>query len=887
MSTQIDSLEVKIATTIGDSVADVERLAKTLEKLQGVLGNLNKTLNKVGNHAKLPTQMKNLASATDKATESTKRFGDGLSSMKLFASIQNMQELTSAINFVSDAFGAALGQAMEWDGIMVRFGRAFGDDAKETYEYLQKINDVMGINVQEFMQYSSMYGSLLSGFGLDQDKVTTIATGLSELTYDLWAANNDVVKRYEDAATAVKSAITGEIEPIRNLGIAMTEASLQEYIDSTHLAGISIEKLSEAQKAEVRYAAMVNGAMNQGIVGTYAKEMNTAEGAVRSLTQSFKGLVQAFGSLFIPIIQMAIPYVTAFVEILTDAVRAIAKFFGINIQKIDWSGVSKGVGGMATGANEAATGLGKATKAAKKLRDYTMGFDELNVINPDSGASGSGGSGGGGGVDWGTGLDLDTLWDDAVFESASKRVDEIKQKILDFADKWKWAFAVAGVALAGFAAHKAWAKFKDSKVFEVLSKAIGGVIRGFNEFKMGMNGSSFAPLYGWIQKIVSGIRTFANFLKLPVWGGFAVIIASIVSVIVFLSKNWEEVTQVVKNFFKENISPKLEDIRKHFNKMWDSLKEVKDAFVSFGKAASPIFEVLGGIIFSVVGGVIATAFNLVISFIENAMEAFSGIVQVVSGVIRVIVGIFTKGDVGDAWNDIWMGVINFLKGAVEFCIAPVVSIVKGIISWFTNLWDELVGHSIVPDIVNGIVEWFKKLPGHFKTILGNVWDKITDFFSVSKWKKKVTDVIDTIKKNFKMPDFPKIKLSVTWDKSVTGVKKVVTEALGLDGWPNLKWSTYATGGMPSMGEMFIAREAGPELVGRIGNRSTVANNDQIVTAVSEGVYAAVRSAMSENGNGGSQNINVYLDSKQIHASVKRTDEARGRNIMGNQLGYLY
>jgi hypothetical protein len=233
-----------------------------------------------------------------------------------------------------------------------------------------------------------------------------------------------------------------------------------------------------------------------------------------------------------------------------------------------------------------------------------------------------------------------------------------------------------------------------------------------------------------------------------------------------------------------------------------------------------------------------------------------------------------------------MGVINFLKGAVEFCIAPVVSIVKGIISWFTNLWDELVGHSIVPDIVNGIVEWFKKLPGHFKTILGNVWDKITDFFSVSEWKKKVIDVIDTIKKNFKMPSFPSIKLSVTWDKNVGTVKKAVYEALGLDGWPTLKWSTYAQGGMPSMGEMFIAREAGPELVGRIGSRSTVANNDQIVTAVSEGVYAAVRSAMGEN-NGGSQNINVYLDGRQIHATVKRTDEARGRNIMGNQLGYLY
>lgn len=870
MSTQIDSLEVKIATTIGDSVADVERLAKTLEKLQGVLSNLNKTLNKVGNHAKLPTQMRNLASATDKATESTKRFGGGLSSMKLFATIQNLQDLTSAINFVSDAFGAALGQAMEWDGVMVRFGRAFGDDAKETYEYLQKINDVMGINVQEFMQYSSMYGSLLSGFGLDQDKVTTIATGLSELTYDLWAANNDVVKRYEDAATAVKSAITGEIEPIRNLGIAMTEASLQEYIDSTHLAGISIEKLSEAQKAEVRYAAMVNGAMNQGIVGTYAKEMNTAEGAVRSLTQSFKGLVQAFGSLFIPIIQMAIPYVTAFVEILTDAVRAIAKFFGINIQKIDWSGVSKGVGGMATGANEAATGLGKASKAAKKLRDYTMGFDELNVINPDSGASGSGGSGGGGGVDWGTGLDLDTLWDDAVFESASKRVDGIKQNILDFADKWKWAFVVAGVALAGFAAHKAWKMFSGS--------TFGGAIIGWvknlaNGIKMLKGG--FLTVGQFIEGVL-GAKGMAVLNTLSSWasklislltGPGILILTAIVSVVTYLHRNWDKVVDGVKAFFKENIVPKLQDIKKHLDKALDALGPLGDAFEWVAKNIIPLvgdmFEALGGLIFKVVGGVIAGAFNAFVGLIENTFEIFSGIVQVVRGVIDLVVAIFTKGDVGAAWKKIWDGVVTIAKGLWGLIKTPIV------------------------EVYNGIVSWFKKMPSGIGEHLNEAWTKVKDFFKVSEWKKKVTDVIDTIKKNFKMPDFPKIKLSVTWDKNVTGMKKLVIDALGLDGWPKLDWKTYAQGGMPSMGEMFIAREAGPELVGRIGNRSTVANNDQIVTAVSEGVYAAVRSAMSENGNGGSQNINVYLDSKQIHASVKRTDEARGRNIMGNQLGYLY
>ena len=65
---------------------------------------------------------------------------------------------------------------------------------------------------------------------------------------------------------------------------------------------------------------------------------------------------------------------------------------------------------------------------------------------------------------------------------------------------------------------------------------------------------------------------------------------------------------------------------------------------------------------------------------------------------------------------------------------------------------------------------------------------------------------------------------------------------------SVKW--YATGGLPDEGELFIAREAGPELVGKIGGRTAVANNDQIVTAVSEGVAKAVSRVLGQGGSSG-------------------------------------
>ena len=79
-----------------------------------------------------------------------------------------------------------------------------------------------------------------------------------------------------------------------------------------------------------------------------------------------------------------------------------------------------------------------------------------------------------------------------------------------------------------------------------------------------------------------------------------------------------------------------------------------------------------------------------------------------------------------------------------------------------------------------------------------------------------------------------------------------------------------------------------EIAGKFNNgKSVVANNEQIIAGISEGVYSAVVTAMSETQSGGGQPVIVYLDGKQIYSSVKRTESRRGVNLMGNQVGYVY
>ena len=910
---------------------------------------------------------------------------------------------------------------------------------------------------------------------------------------------------------------------------------MQEYLDSLGMASVKMANLSEAQKSEVRYATMVNAAMNQGIVGTYAAEMNTAEGVMRNLAQQTRTLAQAFGSLFIPVIMKVIPYVTAFVNILTDAVRAIASFFGVELQKIDWA--KTGVGGIANDASNAADTLDEAGKKAKKLKDYTMGFDELNIISPDSGSSGSGGSGAEGvGTGGSLGLDLDTLWDESVFAKAQDKAKEIKERILGFFEEFKTPISILAASLATLGLAKlisslltaiglgtnlqgifsgiaklagsvivltvqftlqkaAFGSFIDGegllKYFEALliggissfilwktwgvgGLAVGLAVTAFASFAavwenggitntesatVALTGlasaagvlllawkklvpiivssnlvrvligiakgseaakSAFVFMFPTLTKIATGFATLAKTVGVAIaaigGGSLAVgiavvvaVVAALASVIYFLKQNWEEVKAAAKNFFDINIAPKLEEIKEHWNKIKEALSPLAPIFNKVKEAVQPLIakvsdffgkidlssvlsgigkaiEVVGGILFAVLSGPVAGAFSFAVNVIESYIQVLSGVIQVVSNVVGFVVNIF-KGEWDSAWQsakDTVKGVIDIWGGLWDMTVGSVVAFVDGVIDWFKSLWDELVGHSIVPDTIDSIVEWFLSLPrkilsklkqefvdpvinkfsdmkkgitekvDEIKTMFSNKWTEIKNWFTTNvspkltkkywsdKWddmkqgiaskldevKGSIAEKWNAIKEWYNSNVAPKFTKEY-WVEKFTGLKEGFTTTIknmlnsGIDlinrfiGWLNEKmkfsWEPFevagkelvpggsiqlftiptisgrfASGGFPDMGQMFIAREAGPELVGNINGRTAVANNDQIVEAVSQGVYNAVMVAMGNSNNGsGEQHINIYLDGKQITASVEKRQAERGRTLMGNQLGYGY
>ena len=1009
------------------------------------------------------------------AGSSIRRMGEDInvSSLNMASFATVITTVTRAIDRAVQKFKELISEAIEWDGISQRFARGFGSQASEVYDWIQRLNKEMGINVQQFMQYSSIYATMLTGFGVASEDAGKMALGYAELTYDIWAGYNDIYKSYADAADAVKSAIAGEVEPIRKAGLTITEATLKETA-AIHGLDIALEDATEAQKSYLRYLALTDAAYDQNLVGTYAKELNTAEGQMRTFAQQLKSLSQAFGSLLIPALTAVMPYIQAFVQVLASAVSWIAGLFGIVIQGINWSGYNSGISDAVDNTGDLEESLTGAGGAANELKNAVLGIDELNILSEPAG-------GGGGGLDLGDnlfeGIDIESLWNESIFADIQRKVDEIIPKlkvILGLVGAIAAAFALWKIVpalitalntikavLAGLAGNKAAISALSFMGKEKLAAQTAIWATALAKVK-----DAFWALGGILSKVGTAIATFIGGLSSAQLVVIVAIITAIASAAFFLYRNWDEVVQSVKDFIEVNIEPKLERIRESWNKIKDSLVDAKDAFLEVippglkqallkvgewidgvvRKIADFIanadllsvlgtaFETLGGIVVGVVGGAIAGAFSAWTSMVENLVQILSGVIQVASGVFQGIVAIFTGGDVSGALQTIWTGLEDIAGGIVGLLTEPIAEATAGILDWldallsnttkwwgkvkswfnsqvkpkftleywqgvfssiksaiddilgkaqtiWTNTWSNIrnwfstniapiftlaywqnvfnsikdaIGEvlaavesawstkwsnirdwystNIAPmftldywlgvfDSIKSAIEdklsqaentwtstwgnikswytnniapmftlkyWedvFQSIATAIKNKLDAAWNSVTAFFSPSAWAAKVQAAISSIAANFKIPSLPRIGLSVYFDTNIGGLRKKVADALGLSGWPSLSWYTYASGGFPDVGEMFIAREAGPEMVGRIGHKTTVANNDQIVDGIASGVqfanenvvaaiYAMSRQVVSAiESNGG----DVYMDSAKV--SYKTTERQNRQTKM--------
>ena len=767
----------------------------------------------------------------------------GQANAKVNVSVFNLSNLANVLGAVKRAlqavvqkFSEFIGGASEWEGIAARFGRGFGPQAQETYEWIQKLNQEMGINIQQFMQYSSTYATMLKGFGVAQEDASKMALGYMELTYDVWAGFNDQYKSLEDAAEAIRSAIAGEVEPVRKAGFTIIESTLEQTA-ANHGLKIALENATEAEKSYLRYLTMVDQAHAQGLVGTYAKELNTAEGVMRTLNQQVKSLAQSFGSLFLPILVRVVPYLQAVVDLTKEAVYWLAALFGVEIQAVDFSGYNAGI----SQAVEGTEALGAAAKEAKK---QLLGIDELNVLQDNKGS----GASAGGGIE---GIDVESLWNNSIFDSIQSQVGELKEKLKPVLEL---VLKIGGALLA--------LKLADS-LFTSLSK--------FNKWLETLDVSS--------AKFSKG-RTFTI--------GATLVITGVVLM-------WD----AIKGAIVDGLD-------------WGELAQMIFSSAAFIGGATLIGTVFGKTMFAGMGSIaVAGAAILVTSFYDalkrgvndkNAVAILlggavtgAGIGGLIAGPMGALMGALIgtaaagMAELGLVVAENWDQIKREAKSDFDAMVYQWNDTVR----LFSEVWEAgkkklsessaLLWNHIKREAIS---DWNDMLYQWDKFWLG-IGDKVDKAGAkIMETLSKAWSKLKTWWSKLELPSF-KIKTPhLSWSsKEATGWIATTLAALGLPtALPKLNVSWYANGGFPTTGEMFIARENGiPEMVGRMGGRTAVANNDQIVEGVAGGVAAAnedLITAFYAMGQQIVQAINsketsTYIDTRKITAAQTQRSRAYG------------
>ena len=364
-------------------------LTSQLQQLSNALAPLANQLNTVSTaFTRLPTNIRSVVSATKSIATANDEASN--SYMNLWAKARMAY---NAIRTGAHVIASWITQSNSYIENLNLFNASMGQYAAEAQKYAEQVGELMGIDPGQFMRYQGVFNTIIAGFGVANDQAYLMSKNLTQLGYDLSSFFNI---SFEDAMLKLQSGISGELEPLRRLGYDLSVARLQQEALNLGIEK-SVMNMTQAEKSQLRYYAI----MTQVTVaqGDMARTLNAPANQLRVLQAQVTQCARALGNIFIPVLNAVLPYAIALAKVIRLLASAIASFFGFELPEVDYSGISAGsaaVGDLADNAGNAASGLGDAAKAAKKLKNATLGIDELNILSPNDSSSAGGGAGGGG-----------------------------------------------------------------------------------------------------------------------------------------------------------------------------------------------------------------------------------------------------------------------------------------------------------------------------------------------------------------------------------------------------------------------------------------------------------------------------------------------------------
>lgn len=985
-STSIDNLSIKITAHADGAATAIQKLIESMGRLKKVTEGLTGTNSTLKHLAKNMNEISKASKSFNvKAIKDIDKMGDSMddaakSSDKLNKSLQTSSKLfnfAGALRIgksIGNVFASSISAANDYIESQNLFLVAMGDFADEATRWSTEVSDALGIDPAEMQKNMGYFQQLSTALGVSSDKAYILTKNMTSLAYDISSLYNIQI---DQSFLKLQSALVGELEPIRRLGIDISKARLQQELYNLGV-NASIESLSQADKALLRYLAIMKQTTNaQADMG---KTLMSPANALRVLKSSFIQLARSVGYVFIPILQSMLPVIQVVTKALGILAERLAIFLGFEMPKFDTSGL----GDMSQGFEN----VGEEIEGAQnKLKSFTTGFDELNVINDQAGI----GEGIGGSILGG--IELPEY--DILSKYAGNLANEALPKLMEAFEKFGNS---AGVQLALAILKELWNTIREFGEWalenpEAFGNLLFGIAAGltaittvkgvvaFGTFLIGVR-DNIKKIHGWWKKLVE-LGVIAKLKDVLGLGGL-----------------------IAGAFITINSALKLLT-----GKFQDFAKVAKTALLGIGSMVLVLGAIMGVGLFGVIGGLIV----LFSAFAEETMFVLAtlgkwiinnavGIATYLTLAIKNFFAYVKYGadvlfiSIEGIWENIKHGTAKLLLELEKESRTAINKFLNSeYMQEFVQFLDEIFGTDMsttlslkfdttevdqalrdlenLPNEVNkkiydrsldltkqlgeyateaqelhhSVMDWTDSLQFASAVKMTDKWNeqrgedsllgKLGVNYDFSRFgeqqleeMKKTSESLDTqlatqerqLEEEQLANDYAELQKQISEQnlEATNSNGKTLQEIASQDNnfqtesknfqtdigkqLSNLWWKLdavqracediqievnnyyvsdgakeYATGGLPSKGEVFIANEAGPEFVGSIGTQTAVANSDQMVAAFAQGVYQGMMAAKRDSG---SQKIQVPVSVLLPNGRVLATATAEGQAANGYNMG---
>lgn len=351
----------------------------------------------------------------------------GLSFKNLFRAIIPFYGIRGVFNWIKDAVEMSSNLTEIQNVVDVTFGNMrqtmedFANTSIESFGMGPLLAKQVGSRFQAMSVAMGLQNSAVKEAGQNLQK-TGVAFGdayskgaesVAEMSIQLTQLAGDLASFYDKDQEAVAKAMeaiwTGQTRAMRQFGIDLTQATIQEWA-LTQGIDANMKTMTQAEKTLLRYQYVM--AHTTAAQGDFARTANTWANQIRMLRQNFALLGSTVGSVVINAFKPLITWLNnAMIKVnqfVITIANALGKIFGWTIESTG-GGMDPGeeeeaaLGGIADGADNAAGSLGKAKDAAEELKASVLGFDQLNKLTDVSGSDNNGGNGNGNGSGSGSG----------------------------------------------------------------------------------------------------------------------------------------------------------------------------------------------------------------------------------------------------------------------------------------------------------------------------------------------------------------------------------------------------------------------------------------------------------------------------------------------------